>query len=78
MTIRSFNDPNSTEARQFLLDRRGERAHPKRHRTKKRSHKMREARKQKATVHNATKASARKRYLARVRDYWAGITGAHP
>lgn len=37
MTLSSFDDGDSDEARQALLDRRCERSHPKRHRTQKRA-----------------------------------------
>lgn len=66
MSIRSFSDPNSTEARQFLLDRRSERKHPKRHRTKKRSRKMREARK--ARVKHIEAVKGRKRAAIEATD----------
>ena len=54
MALQSFNNPNSDVARQHLLDRRCERKHPKRHRTKKRSVKQRAARKQRVLVRAAT------------------------
>lgn len=78
MALRSFKDANSTEARQFLLDRRCERAHPKRHRTLKRSRKAREARKAKAKAKAALQARDRAKFLARVKAYWSGSAGEHP
>lgn len=78
MTIRSFDDANSLEARQFLLDRRCERTHPKRHRTKRRSAKQREAKKIKVAHKLAIKAALAERYHSRVRAFWSGVASEHP
>ncbi|MDE2426319.1 MAG: hypothetical protein KGO96_10485 [Elusimicrobia bacterium] len=78
MPRRTFDDPSSTEARQALLDRRCERLNPKRHRTRKRSIKAREA----ARLRGLRKAEDNRRrrtlYKAAARAYWAGETMEHP
>lgn len=78
MALKSFNDSNSDEARQFLLDRRDERNHPKRHRTNKRrkalSRKKRSAMKHKA----ALQETARKKFQAAAYAYWRGERSDHP
>lgn len=78
MALQSFNNPNSDEARQHLLDRRCERKHPKRHRTLKRSRAQRDAKKRAAAAKVAAQKKARARYLERVRAYWAGLLDGHP
>jgi hypothetical protein len=55
-----------------LLDRRGERTHPKRHRTRKRSKRLQEMKRQKAAHQNAVKAAAQSRHYQAVRRYWSG------
>lgn len=72
MAIRSFDDPGSLEARQFLLDRRCERTHPKRHRTAKRSAKARAKRKARALHNLVASRRFRSKYLERVHAYWLG------
>lgn len=78
MALQSFNNPNSDEARQHLLDRRCERKHPKRHRTKKRSVKQRAARKARGKARAALQAKARARHYEAVKAYWAGEADQHP
>lgn len=78
MGMQSFKDPNSDEARQHLLDRRCERKHPKRHRTKKRSAKHRAIRKAKVAARASSKLRERSAMLAKARAYWAGEADAHP
>lgn len=78
MTLRTFDDPNSLEARQGLLDRRTERNHPKRHRTKKRSAKIKAAKKQKAAHRASIKAAAMRRYHEAARAFWTGQRDEHP
>ena len=78
MTLKSFDDGNSDEARQFLLDRRCERNHPKRHRTLTRK-KAISAKKRARVKHNlATRSRAIAKYKAAARSYWAGESDAHP
>lgn len=78
MALKSFDDGDSDEARQALLDRRCERNHPKRHGTKKRTKAL--AAKKKAQM--KAKARARvvsfRQYKAKVRAYWAGESNEHP
>lgn len=78
MPLRSFDNPLSDEARQHLLDRRGERAHPKRHRTRKRAIRVsavkRAKRKHRAALAKANQAKR----LAAARAYWAGEATGHP
>jgi len=78
MTLRSFDDANSDEARRFLLDRRCERNHPKRHRTKGRTRRLSAAKRQRAAYNRMLAKAARQRWLAAVRAYWAGQRDAHP
>lgn len=78
MSLRSFDDPNSIEARQHLLDSRCERLHPKRHRTGKRKAKFREAQKAKAKLKVAKATAARRRHHAAVSAYWRGEGDQHP
>ena len=77
MPLKSFDDGGSDEARQFLLDRRCERAHPKRHRTRKRA-KALSAKKRLKTAHKrAENDRARRKKLEAARKYWA-VEGNHP
>lgn len=78
MTLQSFNDPNSTEARQFLLDRRSERPHPKRHRTLGRRRRLSAQKKRAAKQRLAMLKKARGEYLVAAKAYWAGETDGHP
>lgn len=77
MTIQSFNDGNSDEARQFLLDRRCERNHPKRHRTMKRAKGLSEKKRAKVKAYLAKRDTAYAEYRSAVRLYWSGL-GDHP
>lgn len=77
MALKSFNDGSSDEARQFLLDRRDERNHPKRHRTQKRSKVISAKKRAKAKARAARNLAAYRDYVAKVRAYWAGL-GDHP
>lgn len=78
MTLRTFDDPNSIEARQALLDRQCERNHPKRHRTKRRAVKRLLAKKQRVAHKIAINMRAGQRYYAAVKAFWAGESDAHP
>ena len=78
MSLRSFDNPNSIEARQHLLDSRCERLHPKRHRTSKRSAKIRAAKKAKTKLKIAKATAARRRHHAAVAAYWRGEGEQHP
>ena len=77
MALRSFDDGNSDEARQFLLDRRCERNHPKRHRTQKRKKKLAKRKRQKIEHKTNVRLMKSRRYHAAVRAYWRG-EGDHP
>ena len=72
LTLKSFDDGNSDEARQFLLDRRCERNHPKRHRTQKRAKSLSKKKRQKIKHRNAVRARDLRSYIEKVREYWAG------
>jgi hypothetical protein len=61
-----------------LLDRRCERKHPKRHRTKKRSVKFRAARKAKGLARAAEQKRDRDRFMKKARAYWRGELEDHP
>jgi len=76
--LQSFDDGNSDEARQFLLDRRCERIHPKRHRTMKRAKGISSAKRARIKHKNAMKARKISAYKAKVAEYWAGASEVHP
>lgn len=77
MSHRTFNDPNSIEARQALLDNRCEHA-PKRHRTKPRTKRLAAAKRARIKHTLATQEAAQRRHHAAVRAYWTGETDTHP
>ena len=79
MSRRSFDHPNSDEARQALLDNRQERSHPKRHRTRRRSKALLQAKaRQRAAVAQAQRAKALQRHRSAALAYWRGASDAHP
>ena len=78
MALQSFDDGNSDEARQFLLDNRCERLHPKRHRTMKRAKKLASQKRSAAKTTVAVKDAAARRFKNRVAAYWAGDMECHP
>lgn len=77
MTLQSFDKTDSDEARQFLLDRRCERLHPKRHRTMNRSKRLNAKKRNRVETEMARREAKFKKYKAKVRAYWQGI-GDHP
>ena len=78
MTLKSFDDGTSMEARQFLLDRRNERKHPKRHRTLGRRLRMKAAKRAKIKAYLTRRDAARAKYLEASRRYWNGESDGHP
>jgi len=78
MALRSFDDATSDESRQFLLDRRDERKHPKRHRTNKRAKGLLKRRRNKVRAHLARRDAAHRKFLVAARLYWAGEADGHP
>lgn len=78
MTLKSFSDSTTTEARQFLLDRRNERSHPKRHRTLGRRKRLAAQKKRAVKERLAVIAKDRDRYLTAAKAYWAGEADGHP
>jgi hypothetical protein len=74
----SFEDGNSDEARKFILDRRCERNHPKRHRTLNRSRRRSAKKKRKLALTEARKKKEFKLYVQKVREYWNGERDTHP
>jgi len=78
MTRRSFDNPNSDEARQALLDNRQERSHPKRHRTRRRSKALQAKAQRRAAVAQAQRAKALQRHRCAALAYWRGETDVHP
>jgi hypothetical protein len=78
MSLRSFADSNSIEARQFLLDRKCERNHPKRHRTGKRKGKMSRKKRSRLKHWAAIRAKETQKYRAAVRAFWSGEIEMHP
>lgn len=77
MTLKSFDNPNSDEARQALLDRRTERLHPKRHRTTKRSKALNRKKRMRIKNKVAEINRARRTYRLAAKAFWAG-EGDHP
>lgn len=78
MTLSSFNDPNSIEARQALLDRRCERAHPKRHRVRKRSAKLKAKDKRARVYKLSLKSKESARIRAAIHAFYRGDADEHP
>lgn len=78
MTLKSFDNPNSLDARQHLLDRRNERKHPKRHRTLGRRRRISALKKAKVKHLSAIATAERSRFLAKARAYWKGEADGHP
>lgn len=78
MGLQSFDDADSDEARQCLLDRRCERTHLKRHRTLNRARRL-SAKKKQAVKHKVALRDANmRRHKTKVAAYWAGETDGHP
>jgi hypothetical protein len=71
MTHRTFDDANSIEARQHLLDNRCEHA-PKLHRTSKRKSRQAAAKRAAGKHIAAMQLVAQRRRLAEARAYWSG------
>lgn len=78
MTLKSFGDSTTMEARQFLLDRRNERNHPKRHRTLGRRVRMKAAKRSQTKAKVSSLKSERSKFLAAARRYWSGEADGHP
>ena len=78
MGIQSFDDPDSDDARQFLLDRKCERKHPKRHRTMKREKALTGKKRAKVQHQVATRERNASNFKAKVRAYWLGLSECHP
>jgi len=79
MSTRTFDgNGNSIYERQFLLDNRCERTHPKRHRTKNRTRRANAKRKQRRQHKMAMRLAAEQKYHAAVRRYWLGEADCHP
>jgi hypothetical protein len=78
MPLMSFDNGNSLEARQFLLDRKSGRLHPKRHRTLKRRKALSAAKRARVKARLVQRDLERARYLAASAAYWAGTADGHP
>lgn len=78
MTRQSFNDATSDAARQALLDNRGGRHHPKRHRTRRRNAALARVKRNRVRVVLAERAKTLERYRRAVRAYWSGEAEVHP
>lgn len=78
MSRRTFDNPNSDEARQALLDNKAERKHPKRHRTRKRSRMLAQKKRREGVAKAAENKRRYQKYKAGVRAYFAGETNEHP
>lgn len=72
MPHRTFDDGDSLEARQFLLDNRCIRKHPKRHRTNKRRSRFAMARAARAKVNAGKFLAMKRRRRAMMRAYFQG------
>jgi hypothetical protein len=78
MPHRTFDNPNSLEAREFLGDQAHLRKHPKRHRTLKRRRKMSEQKKKKVAHYIDNRDAKLRRWKDGVRAYFAGAIDACP
>lgn len=78
MALRSFDPDEFDASRQFLLDRRCERNHPKRHRTQKRAKSISAKKRQRSRAKAAFNLAAHRKYHADVVAYWAGRASGHP
>ena len=80
MSRRSFDDPhgNSDEARQALLDNRCENRRTKRHRTRKRSARLNQEKREKSKRKVLANAQAAHGFKLKVRAYWTGASDTHP
>lgn len=78
MSRRTFDDPTSDAARQFLLDNRSERKHPKRHRTLKKQRAQSEKKRTRVRHNRRVAKAAQSRFLEASRAYWAGDRDNHP
>lgn len=78
MALKSFDKNQFDESRQFLLDNRCERNHPKRHRTTKRRKALSAKKKRRIATQNALREASYRRYHAKVRAYWSGEQENHP
>ena len=78
MSHRTFDNPDSIDAKQGLLDNRCERNHPKRHRTRKRMAAVHKAKRNAGLLKQAKNAARARRYKSAVRAYWAGERDEHP
>jgi hypothetical protein len=77
MSHRTFDDPNSIEARQALLDNRCEHG-PKRHRTRRRSKKRAKLKRQQMAHKIVVTAASQRRWHSAVVAYWSGAREEHP
>ena len=77
MSHRSFDDPDSIEARQALLDNRCEHA-TKRHRVRKRAAQRKAVARRKAKQRLAAAMAGERKFHAAVRAYWSGDVGFAP
>lgn len=77
MSHLTFDNPNSIEARQALLDNRSEHK-PKRHRTLARRKRLEAAKRAQVKRHLAAQQAVQRRYHAAVRAYWTGASDSHP
>jgi hypothetical protein len=78
MTLRSFPSDQYDQSRQFLLDRRCERNHPKRHRTKPLTKRISARKNAKAMHAKLYQKIAQRRFKEAARAYWAGEASGHP
>lgn len=78
MSHRTFDDPNSIEARQALLDNRCQNSAGKRHRVKGRRVRLSAKKKAKVKHLNAMRVAQIERYHLAVRAYWTGAAQHHP
>lgn len=78
MSLQSFAPDDLDRSRQFLLDRRCERNHPKRHRTKPRTMRISAAKKAKAARCKLYQQIGQRRFKEAARAYWSGERSGHP
>lgn len=78
MSLQSFDKEQFDQSRQFLLDRRTERLHPKRHRTQRRAKRIGAKKRERVKSYLASRKISLTKHLAAVAAYWSGERDGHP
>ena len=78
MSRRSYDDPNTIEARQGVLDNRCENRRSKNHRTRNRSKKLNAIKRARGKAKAAINLVRARKFKAACRAYWEGENDEHP